>query len=239
MADGRGHDRRPLFATRLPSAFVRRVVVVPPGCERTYDEGEWRDAIVVVQRGEIDLECVNGGERRFGRGDVLYLSPLPLRALRNAGRESAVLVAVSRRRPLAGDEFALAQASASPDATALSQKGVPAMVSRFVWFDLRATDSARAEEFYEKLFGWKVQSDGEGPAMIAGAEGPWASIVPHGAGEPAWVPYVQVESVDDATAQAVVLGATVLQDASDGPAGRFSTILDPGGAPVALWQPSA
>ena len=65
---------------------------------RVYDEAEWRDAIVVVERGEVDLECREGGHWRFRRGDALWLVGLPLRAIHNCGREPALLVAVSRAR---------------------------------------------------------------------------------------------------------------------------------------------
>jgi hypothetical protein len=78
-------------------AFVLRAVALAPGCRRAYDEAEWRDAIVVVRRGEIELEGLSGASYRFRRGDLLWLAGLPLRALHNAGRERAVLVAVSRR----------------------------------------------------------------------------------------------------------------------------------------------
>ena len=98
-AAGPGGD----FARRpLPSGFARRVVTIPPGGARAYDAAEWRDAIVAVERGEIELEGSDGERRRFARGDLLWLSGLSLRALRNRGAEPAVLVAVSRRR---GDEF--------------------------------------------------------------------------------------------------------------------------------------
>jgi quercetin dioxygenase-like cupin family protein len=82
---------------RLPASFDVRVVGVAPGCERAYEEAEWRDALVVVDRGEIELECLGGSRRRLSRGAVLWLSGLPVRALRNRGPERAVLVAVSRR----------------------------------------------------------------------------------------------------------------------------------------------
>jgi uncharacterized cupin superfamily protein len=76
-----------------------RTVVVAPGHPRPYDAAEWRGALVLVVRGEIELEAEGGERRRFRRGDVLALAglPLPLRALRNPGRDTAVLVAVSRR----------------------------------------------------------------------------------------------------------------------------------------------
>ena len=78
-------------------AFVLRAVAVEPGCERAYDEAEWRDAIVSVARGEIELEAESGARRRFGAGDVLWLDGLPLRTLRCRGPEPALLLAVSRR----------------------------------------------------------------------------------------------------------------------------------------------
>ncbi len=77
------------------------MVTVAAGRERTYDEAEWRDALVVVERGEIELECLGGSRHRFRRGDVLWLTGLPLRVLRNRGLVPAVLTAVSRR----SDEF--------------------------------------------------------------------------------------------------------------------------------------
>jgi hypothetical protein len=82
----------------LPPAFELRTFVVAPGGERPYAGADWHDALVVVERGEIELEWRNGARRRFGRGAVLWLSDLPLRTLRNRAREPALLVAVSRRR---------------------------------------------------------------------------------------------------------------------------------------------
>lgn len=82
----------------IDPAFEKRVIAVAPGSSRAYDEGEWRDALIVVERGEIELESVAGRRRRFGWGDVLWLAGLPLRALHNRGREDAVLIAVSRCR---------------------------------------------------------------------------------------------------------------------------------------------
>jgi quercetin dioxygenase-like cupin family protein len=78
-------------------AFVWRAVAVAPGSRRPYDEAEWRDAIVSVTRGEIELECTSGARQRVRTGDVLWLAGLPLRALHNHGAEPALLVAVTRR----------------------------------------------------------------------------------------------------------------------------------------------
>ena len=85
-----------------PSGFELRTVTMEVGAARIYNEAEWRDALVLVARGEIELEAVSGDSRRFGRGSVLCLVGLSLRALRSRGTEPAVLVAVSR---YPGDEF--------------------------------------------------------------------------------------------------------------------------------------
>jgi hypothetical protein len=77
--------------------FTRRELVLGPGDQRAYDEAEWHDALVIVKRGELDVECRAGGRMRFVAGDMLWLTGLPLRTLVNNGLEPAVLVSVSRR----------------------------------------------------------------------------------------------------------------------------------------------
>jgi hypothetical protein len=84
--------------SRPVPAFDIRVVVLAPGGERAYEEAEWRDALVVLERGDIDLESLGGSRHHFRSGAVLWLSGLPLRALHNYGPAPALLVAVSRRR---------------------------------------------------------------------------------------------------------------------------------------------
>ena len=95
------HDDEPLSLSRrrLPEAFDSLAVIVEAGGARPFDPAEWRDALVVVERGAVDLECTRGGRRRFERGAVMWLDGLPLRALHNPGPEPAVLVAVWRRAP--------------------------------------------------------------------------------------------------------------------------------------------
>jgi hypothetical protein len=85
--------------------FHIRRIVVAPGAERPYDEAEWRDAIVVIEAGRLELESRSGDRRRFSRGDVLWLIGLPLRVLRNRGAVPTVLVAVSRLRVARTDPF--------------------------------------------------------------------------------------------------------------------------------------
>ena len=99
MDDGSGRESLSFLGKPLPPAFELRVVTIAPGRERAYHEAEWRDALVFVERGEIELESPTATSR-FARGDVLWLIGLPLRALRNRGQEPTLLVAISRRRPV-------------------------------------------------------------------------------------------------------------------------------------------
>jgi hypothetical protein len=77
--------------------FARRHVVLDPGVRRPYEPADWDDALVIVKRGEIDVECTAGGRMRFVAGDMLWFTGLPLRSMVNPGAEPAVLVAISRR----------------------------------------------------------------------------------------------------------------------------------------------
>ena len=81
----------------LGPSFRARVVALPPGTIRPYDESEWSDALVVVECGAVVLECRGGTRRAFGTGDVIWLTGMGVLALHNEGAGRAVLVAVSRR----------------------------------------------------------------------------------------------------------------------------------------------
>jgi hypothetical protein len=80
-----------------PPDFRIRAVAVEAGVARIYNEAEWRDTLVVVASGELELESVGGDSFLFGCGSVLSLADLPVRALHSRGSDAALLVAVSRR----------------------------------------------------------------------------------------------------------------------------------------------
>jgi len=91
-------DERPLLLSgRSWPNFVARTVTIEPGSSRAYDDGEWRDALVVVESGTVELETVAGVRLRFGPGEMLWLTGLALRSLSNVGAGTVVLQAVSRR----------------------------------------------------------------------------------------------------------------------------------------------
>lgn len=80
----------------LPRAFDLRLIAIAAGDSKPFVPGEWRDSLVVVEQGGVELECARGGRRAFATGAVLFLTGLPLRAIHNPGKETALLAAVSR-----------------------------------------------------------------------------------------------------------------------------------------------
>jgi hypothetical protein len=77
--------------------FDRRVVVLGSGEARPHDPDEWRDALVVVEHGAVEVEDDAGGRTRFGPGAVVTLDRVAAVSLRNPGPDAAVLRVVARR----------------------------------------------------------------------------------------------------------------------------------------------
>ena len=95
MHESRDHELEPLLRPP-PSGFERHVVSVAAGERRPYDEAEWLDALVVVEAGAVELEADSGRRFHFERGDILWLTGLPLLALHNVGPDAVILVALRR-----------------------------------------------------------------------------------------------------------------------------------------------
>ena len=76
--------------------FAVRIVASPPATTgpTTRPSGATRSCVVRA-RGDRAVRRL-GRVGAFGRGDLLWLEGVPLRALHNPGAEPAVLVAVSR-----------------------------------------------------------------------------------------------------------------------------------------------
>lgn len=73
------------------------MVTIEPGVPRPYQAAEWHDCLVIVERGELELELIDGSRHRFGYGCLLCLDGLRLRSLHSSGQVPVVLAAVSRR----------------------------------------------------------------------------------------------------------------------------------------------
>ena len=79
-----------------PAGMAVRTVSIPAHTDLVYEPSEWTRALVIVEAGEVELECHTGARARFGAGSVLFFDGLPLRAVRNAACGPALLSAVSR-----------------------------------------------------------------------------------------------------------------------------------------------
>jgi hypothetical protein len=80
--------------------FEQRRLVIAPGAEQRTAADEWSDALVAIESGLLEVECLSGARWTFGTSALLCLSWLPVQILRNPGASPVVLVATRRRRLL-------------------------------------------------------------------------------------------------------------------------------------------
>ena len=114
-----------------------------------------------------------------------------------------------------------------------------ASTNRVVHLELHTGDLAGARAYYEGLCGWEPHRIdcrcGSYLALELGGFG--GGIVECRTRRPMWLPYVEVADIDGATDRARALGATVLLDAREGPAGWRSVVATTAAGEIALWQP--
>jgi uncharacterized protein len=112
----------------------------------------------------------------------------------------------------------------------------------FSWTDLATPDARASKDFYGALFGWDYEDNpipGDGVYVMARIDGRSAAAMFETTDRhPAWASYVTVDDLDRITARAGELGANVLAQPFDVmDVGRMSTIQDPTGAVLCLWEP--
>jgi predicted enzyme related to lactoylglutathione lyase len=109
-----------------------------------------------------------------------------------------------------------------------------------VHLELHTRDLPRACAFYAGLCGWRPERidarDGTYWALELGG-GFGGGVVECETPRPLWLPYVEVADIAAVTEQARQLGASVLLQPREGPAGWRSVVAPPAGAEVAFWQP--
>ena len=117
------------------------------------------------------------------------------------------------------------------------------MANPFVHVELNTTDVEKAKAFYGKLFEWTLEDIPMGAGaytLIKVGKGTGGGIMKHPMpGAPsAWLAYVEVGDIAEATGKARSLGATIIQDVTEVMGmGSLSIIIDPTGAALGLWQP--
>jgi predicted enzyme related to lactoylglutathione lyase len=115
----------------------------------------------------------------------------------------------------------------------------PPAANRLVHLELHTGDLARARQFYAELCGWRSEQvdfpNGRYLAIEMGGFG--GGLVECKTKHPLWLPYVEVDEIGEATDRARALGASVLLEPREGPAGWRSVIAAPAGGEIAFWQP--
>jgi predicted enzyme related to lactoylglutathione lyase len=114
--------------------------------------------------------------------------------------------------------------------------------SPVVHLELHTGDMARASTFYADLCGWRSEriDTASGPYRALGLGlgcGFGGGIVECGTRRAVWLPYVEVDEIGAATDRARRLGATVLLEPREGPAGWRGVVTTPAGGEIAFWQP--
>jgi predicted enzyme related to lactoylglutathione lyase len=108
-----------------------------------------------------------------------------------------------------------------------------------VHLELHTADQVRASAFCAHLLGWRAEvvraECGSYLAVDTGGLG--GGIVECGTRRPLWLPYVEVERIGEATERARRLGADVLLEPRQGPAGWRSVVSSPDAGEIALWEP--
>jgi uncharacterized protein len=117
------------------------------------------------------------------------------------------------------------------------------MPNRLVHLELHTADASRALAFYAQLCGWRPEQVHAGnstyTALELGGGDVGGGVVECGAERSLWLPYVAVDDVAGATERARELGASVLLEPREGPAGRRSVITTPASGDLALWEPKS
>jgi predicted enzyme related to lactoylglutathione lyase len=109
-----------------------------------------------------------------------------------------------------------------------------------IHLELQTDDAAGACAFYASLFGWRAERIvlGAGAYLtLALGDVLGGGVIERKAGRTSWRPYVGVVDVGETTERARLLGAAILLEPREGPAGWRSVLASDSGGEVALWQP--
>jgi len=109
-----------------------------------------------------------------------------------------------------------------------------------VHLELHTGDQEAASAFYARLLRWRTKlveaRCGSYLALeLGGSLG--GGIVECATKRPLWLPYVEVDQIDEQTERARQLGARVLLEPREGPAGWRSVVSTPEAGQIAFWQP--
>ncbi len=124
-----------------------------------------------------------------------------------------------------------------------SWNGTP-VPGRFDWHELMTTDTAKAFDFYRRLFGWEKTSEmdmgGGNTYLMYGKNRPYGGIfnrMPDMAGVPPfWLCYVNVKDLKKAIDTATKGGGKLQRRPMEVPGGTIAILADPQGAAFAVHE---
>jgi predicted enzyme related to lactoylglutathione lyase len=115
-----------------------------------------------------------------------------------------------------------------------------AIANPVVHLELRTGDLPRACAFYTQLFDWQIEAVHSGAASYDAIElgtGIQGGVAECDDATSRWLPYVEVPDIFEVGERGRLLGAAVILEPREGPAGWRSVLSTPAGGEIALWQP--
>jgi uncharacterized protein len=119
------------------------------------------------------------------------------------------------------------------------------MHGQFVWYELTTPDFDAAKKFYQPLTGWGTQPFDNDYSLWTTGGTPVGGMFRLGPDQksqgipPNWLPYIEVNNVDESANQATSMGGKAVQGPADIPGtGRFAVIADPQGAMFGIYKSS-
>jgi predicted enzyme related to lactoylglutathione lyase len=109
-----------------------------------------------------------------------------------------------------------------------------------VHLELHTPDRCAGSAFYATLLRWRpelIEAPCGSYLALELGRGLGGGIVECGTKRPLWLPYVEVDRIDEQTERASQLGARVLLEPREGPAGWRSVVSTPQAGEIAFWQP--
>ena len=116
----------------------------------------------------------------------------------------------------------------------------PSQPNPVVHLELHTANVVGASALYSELCGWQPEAVETGAGRYLAFEFGArlaAGMVETDVPRPLWLPYVEVDRIEEATDHARGLGALVVVEAREGPAGWRSVVSTPCGGEFAFWQP--
>ena len=115
----------------------------------------------------------------------------------------------------------------------------PPRSSPVVHLELHTGDLPQARDLYAELCGWRperIETRAGSYLSLEFGGGLGGGMVECPVRGPVWVPYVEVDGIAVPTVRARELGASVLLEPREGPAGWRSVVAAPAAGEIAFWQ---